>query len=483
MTAGALAVPTFNIVNRHNLAVLSLVIGHSLSRAHHIAIDTEFTGLGDQRKTREQNIEDRYKALADVARSHALVAFGLSVFEKAPPSASSAAPASASAAFLVHNFQFVMLSRREHAVDPSSLSFLVEHGFDFNDQIQNGIPYMPGNDIKAERTADSNILMRSMFGQILASRVPVVVHNGLLDAMFLYQSFYADLPKDLTTFISDLHGMFPGGLYDTKYVSEFVTRESRTFLSYLFRKYERAQQRRKEAGGETAYLDITIQDRVKHSSIKTMLSLADMGLAPNMSKNRKILDTGKAYCEQYAAHGVCHSGKLCTRSHDLDLILDHEEAEAAAGKSGKSKGKKRKAAAAAATAAAADTGTGDADGQGAHAADEADAIDTALHAKRVSVAATPAASTAVAPSAAPAPATPASAAISNLFETYHSACFDAYMTGFIFAHQCLAHPETTAEHGNRLYLIGKSIPLRIEKSLYARTSDEHERKRKVLKLP
>ena len=40
-----------------------------------------------------------------------------------------------------------MLCRQVHLVSPSSLTFLVQNGFDFNDQIKNGIPYTPGNDV------------------------------------------------------------------------------------------------------------------------------------------------------------------------------------------------------------------------------------------------------------------------------------------------------------------------------------------------
>lgn len=40
-------------------------------------------------------------------------------------------------------------------------------------------------------------------------------------------------------FVADLSDMFPGGLYDTKYISDYITREQSSFLAYLFRKYER----------------------------------------------------------------------------------------------------------------------------------------------------------------------------------------------------------------------------------------------------
>ena len=46
--------PSFNLVNRHNLNALSLAIKLLIGKAHHIALDTEFTGLGDSKRTRAQ---------------------------------------------------------------------------------------------------------------------------------------------------------------------------------------------------------------------------------------------------------------------------------------------------------------------------------------------------------------------------------------------------------------------------------------------
>jgi target of EGR1 protein 1 len=62
--------------------------------------------------------------------------------------------------------------------------------------------------------------------------------------MFIYHSLYASLPTELDVFVADLAEMFDGdqealrsGLFDTKYVAEYVTREKASFLAYLFRKW------------------------------------------------------------------------------------------------------------------------------------------------------------------------------------------------------------------------------------------------------
>ena len=74
--------------------------------------------------------------------------------------------------------------------------------------------------------------MRSLLFQIISIQPTVVFHNGLLDLAFLYQNFYAELPNKLETFVSDLHEMFPRGIFDTKYIANSYLPNS--YLEYLF---------------------------------------------------------------------------------------------------------------------------------------------------------------------------------------------------------------------------------------------------------
>ncbi|KAI8802091.1 ribonuclease CAF1 [Cladochytrium replicatum] len=433
--------PPFNEVTRHNLGIMHLALRHILDRAHFVALDTEFTGLGPRKETRSSDMKDRYDHLAKVARTYALVSFGVAVFERIP-SVTNENEDSSSAGditnYAVHNFNFTLLRSDDYTVSTSSLSFLHDSGFDFNRHLREGIPYTPGNDPDKLDPTDSDTILRSLFLHILTRRVPIVLHNGLLDLLFLYHALYASLPSTLETFVHDLSDMVGfAGVFDTKHIAEVETRESASFLAYLYDS-EREQGRRKEE--HKRCFECVIKDRLPIPLKSTVTPKADTdgtgegartenGLE-NGKKRKGVFNTGKPYCEQYAAHGYCNAGKNCSRPHDLDLILDDE-----LGASSRNSKRPR------------------------HSTSTPER--TPAHAQPSRL-----------PLSVPPPAPPTAQAD---FESYHSATFDAFMTGYIFAHQ-INTIEKWQEHKNRVYLMGKQIPLRIERSAFTKGSVDHRKK-------
>ncbi|KAF9550733.1 Target of EGR1, member 1 (Nuclear) [Mortierella hygrophila] len=520
--------PTYNQVTKHNLAQMQPMIVHLLKEAAFIALDAEFTGLGSSSQiTRAKDIQERYQHLCALAKGHALVAFGLSLFIKTEPSSKTGQDKGGydvdmedagqqqgkgkkrrsnefERAYRVHNFNFSMLVERDYMVSPNSMLFLAENGLDLNQWIMEGIPYTGGDRLTNEGgRGNPNGIMRSIFRRIMTKQVPVVVHNGFLDLIFLYHSFYADLPPKLSTFLADLSDMFPGGLFDTKYISDYMTRERSSFLAYLFRKYDREDTRMRDEDIPTRlYSTFDIQPRLP------LPPLPDT-TAPEPVKSGSQVP----YCEDYAFHGVCKKKMRCGKSHDLDLILDAEEKERDSKK--RRKHKHEPSTVEAQTPSQPETegtpGTTMESSESAgllSLAEATVATEAGQLANNTTISTTPTAAP-VTPAATEATATPtepqttavlhqptagplASAVIpasspvtketENVVqpgEKFHSAYYDAFMTGTIFLHQLHHHEIETVESQakNKIYLIGKSFPLNVEKSTFTKYSPSHERQR------
>ncbi|KAF9429076.1 Target of EGR1, member 1 (Nuclear) [Entomortierella beljakovae] len=445
MPPAQLPLPTYNQVTKYNLVQLQPVIVLLLKQAAFISLDAEFTGLGPKTvTTRATDIQERYQHLCSLAKSHALVAFGLSIFIKPESKKKATVPVTGESAekpstddleyhFQVHNFNFSMLSEEDYSVSPRSMIFLAENGLDLNQWVLEGIPYTGGSRLTNEGgRGNPNGIMRSIFSRIMSKQVPVVIHNG----------FYADLPPKLATFVADLSDMFPGGLFDTKYISDYITRERSSFLAYLFRKYERANSRAKDdpsQGSKKPYSTFDVQPRFTFPS--------SQDTPTEIPQN----DPGSSFCEDYAYHGVCKKNMKCGRSHDLDLILDAEEEQRSA--------KKRKVQ------------------KQSQIAVETQNVDLVHKTPNVSETSSIGNMNSRLMSTADATVKISDSSSVQTGEKFHSAYFDAFMTGTIFSYQLNHHgtEEIEAKSKNNIYLIGKNFPLKIEKSAFSKYSSEHER--------
>ncbi|KAF9148790.1 Target of EGR1, member 1 (Nuclear) [Linnemannia schmuckeri] len=520
--------PTYNQVTKHNLAQMQPMIVHLLKEAAFIALDAEFTGLGSSSQiTRAKDIQERYQHLCALAKGHALVAFGLSLFIKTESLSNTGQEKGGNdvdmddggqqqgkgkrrrsdgfeRAYKVHNFNFSMLIERDYMVSPNSMLFLAENGLDLNQWIMEGIPYTGGDRLTNEGgRGNPNGIMRSIFKRIMTRQVPVVVHNGFLDLIFLYHSFYADLPPKLSTFLADLSDMFPGGLFDTKYISDYMTRERSSFLAYLFRKYDREDTRMRDAETPTRnYSTFDVQPQLP------LLPLQDTPVPEPVKSGSQVL-----YCEDYAFHGVCKKKMRCGKSHDLDLILDAEEKERDSKKRRKQKHEPSTVEAQIPlqpeTAAFPGTTVESSEGAGLLSSAEAtvstdagqltnsttsftstptaivtrsvtEATAASMQLQSTTVPQQPTAgSPALAPTSASTPVTKETKNVVQSSEKFHSAYYDAFMTGTIFLHQLHHHEIETVESQakNKIYLIGKSFPLTVEKSTFTKYSPSHERQR------
>ena len=93
-------------------------------------------------------VEDRYANLLDVVRTRAVISVGLSCFRRMDPTASGLCQK-----WVPQTFDVSVLCDEEYIVEPGSLKFLTEHGFDFNSQYAKGLPFKRGNDRVSVRMA------------------------------------------------------------------------------------------------------------------------------------------------------------------------------------------------------------------------------------------------------------------------------------------------------------------------------------------
>ncbi|KAK2900959.1 hypothetical protein Q8A67_009074 [Cirrhinus molitorella] len=442
-----------------------------------IAIDTELSGLGSRKALLAESIEDRYKAICHAARTRSILSVGFACYKKLDNKADST--------YLVQVYNLTMLCSEEYIIEPQSVQFLVQHGFDFNKQYAEGIPYNKGND----KGGDAHgVNMRSLFVELLRANKPLVVHNGLIDMVFLYQCFYAHLPERLGTFIADLSEMFPSGIYDTKYATEYELRFTASYLEYAYKKCKLENSKAIAGGGNGSHVFLEF---CKYTG--NMESYIDY--RPCLGNQNQ--DGALNICVQFSAYGWCPNGSQCPMSHDTDLIIQHDERiKEDKRKKRKRKNKKKDSQGPSETCSSP---------QGKRSHFEEAELDQAVPMSEPALPEHQEKTESSEPTDAAHVFEPGKTASKNVNEESqpeasseapdrpkkkkaeggtHRAGFDAFMTGYIFAYARNLTEKTEESNTaplipaclNKLFLSGKSVPLHVAKSTFSKSSKAHVHK-------
>jgi len=431
--ADFIRVPVVN-VHKDNLVEHQPVLLRDIQDCDFIGLDCELSGLGDRKKLNAPTIDDRYKNTCLVAKTRSIISLGVSMFRLMPNSPSLSV---SHWTYSVKTYNLLVLCSEDYIVEPASLQFLVEHGFDFCSQYKLGIGYKRGNDTPENETAGKQPL-REMFAELVKARKPLVLHNGLIDLVFLYHNFWAALPVQLGTFVSDISEMFPTGIYDTKYIADFVSRTQASFLEFVFRKEQKINS------------DKCAKNRphVKLIFEQENLEFVEWRFCGFDSDDEFNEDGEANICSSYSNHGHCPDGNSCSKSHNIDSIIRQKNEEQSR------KWKKQKTETIDTEKEIIDTKdntNGDIGGNG---------VKPAAH-----------------------------------NSGGHRAGYDSFMTAFSFStflvHQTQlpAVPENFCPSGikaeklaNRIYLVSKDFPMLVQKSAFSKCSVQHDIKMRKLGL-
>ena len=512
-------------VHRDNFMALWPRLHMAVMDATFVALDCGLSGLGSRGAMRARSVQQRFELMKATAQSRALLSLGISCFKATNEEGTS---------YQVQTFDILLFSTREYVVEPGALTFLDRHGFDFNKQARAGLRFTPGHhrshskgkkpprqqqqqqqqqqQRQACSTAQEKVpepksrarsqpTIHDLFQIISKKQCPVLVHNGLLDLVFLYESLYTELPGGVDTFLADMSELLPT-IFDTKVLAEYHAREEASYLEYLFHRCLSTQDGRNMRCTAPPFLGVMARQGTWVRELAVRLGTTDANTAsattqpqqqqPQLEEEQEDGGRGQQeICMHFAAHGHCRLGKRCPRAHDVVRVVKEGVLQPPQTAAFKRRQRRKRA------KMEQQHGTGDDDDddddndddeeeeggggeEGEEGKEEGDEEGVESEGKH-----TPQDSANATGSSKPTPASPTSSSNGSsngsrngssdlALSQGHRAGYDAFMTGFVYAcYRRLLGKGAMQEAKNKLYLSSKPRPLLVHKSAYTQFSKNH----------
>lgn len=120
-----------------------------------------------------------------------------------------------------HELNLWPQDRRIFCSDLQSLKFLRSHGFDFNTFLETGFTYsrLPKPEVPKNTTRQQLPYATQVMLALREAHVPIIVHNGLLDLLHLYDKFIDKLPEEREAFGNAWRCQF-SLLFDTRLIAQ-----------------------------------------------------------------------------------------------------------------------------------------------------------------------------------------------------------------------------------------------------------------------
>lgn len=307
-------------VDIDNFEVIWPKLQDAMRNAAFVSLDTEMSGLGSNSHNFHSNADDRYTALRSAAETRSLISLGVSCFipileenESEDSDTEDKINYDNKIRYHAKVYNILLLCSDSFTIDPSAVSFLVKHGFDFNLQFSKGLKYKKGD----FSVNDSQISARNIFNELIKVRKPVILHNGFADLVFLYQCFYASCPKKLSTFLADVCEMFPSGIYDTKVIAHIHEKFASTFLEYVSKSYQLLNHRLSTKNRPHILLSVGEGNSNIEEFIGPTPVIPSTSIISTEWKDIKV-------CTNFAKYGWCKKAEKCEFSHDIGDIIAKE---------------------------------------------------------------------------------------------------------------------------------------------------------------